>query len=185
MDKRVRQSKEAVLGVTLEMLYANGLGGVSVDEVSRRSGVAKTTIYRHWKTRSDLLIDACSQLITQQNEKNVPDTGSFEGDLTAQLSSLANLLKTARWSSVLPSIIDAAERDPKLAEVLSKIQKGHMAPFHYIMRRAKHRGKLSSDVDQNAVVSKLVGPLFYRRWFTREPIDDEFVKEIIKTVASV
>ncbi|WP_235845866.1 TetR/AcrR family transcriptional regulator [Dictyobacter aurantiacus] len=58
-DHRVRRSKERVLRATAELLTENGLGGVSVEEVFRRSGVAKTTIYRHWAIRADLMIDAC------------------------------------------------------------------------------------------------------------------------------
>lgn len=178
-DARVQRSKEHVLKVTLELLTETGLGGVSVDEVSRRSGVAKTTIYRHWSTRSDLLIDACSQLSTQQE---VPDTGSFEGDITALLTSIATLLRTARWSSVLPSIIDAAERDPDLAEIHSRIQLGHTAPFHRIITRAIRNGELPSHTDPSAMIAALLGPLFYRRWFSRESFDDQFVKGVIETV---
>ena len=89
----MRRSKASVLKVTAELLTESGLGGVSVDEVARRSGVAKTTIYRHWPTRSDLLMEACSQLGTEQE---VPDTGSVEGDISTLLTNLAELLLTAR-----------------------------------------------------------------------------------------
>jgi AcrR family transcriptional regulator len=172
-DERVRRSKETVLKTTAELLAEGGLGGVSVDEVARRSGVAKTTIYRHWPTRSDLLIDACSQLGTRQE---VPDTGSFAGDLRAHLTTLATLLQTARWSSVVPSVVDAAERDPDLAVILGRIQIGHAAPFREIIARAAQRGEIPADTDVSAMVASLMGPLFYRRWFTREPIDDAFVQ---------
>jgi AcrR family transcriptional regulator len=46
-DPRVERSRRAVLETTFELLYESGVGGFSVDEVARRSGVAKTTIYRH------------------------------------------------------------------------------------------------------------------------------------------
>ena len=57
-DARVLRSRKAVLAATLRLLAEAGLSGVSVDEVSKRSGVAKTTIYRHWSSRSALLLDA-------------------------------------------------------------------------------------------------------------------------------
>jgi AcrR family transcriptional regulator len=176
---RVQRSKETVLGTTCELLTERGLGGVSVDEVSRRSGVAKTTIYRHWPTRSDLLVDACSQLVAQQD---VPDTGSFEGDLSALLLVMAAYLSTARWSSMLPSIIDAAERDPDLASIHSQIQRGHAAPFLDVIARAVRRGEVPAAVDAAALVASLLGPLFYRRWFSREPLEDEFVRAVIANV---
>ena len=62
LDARVRRSKETVLAVTHQMMSETGLSGVSIDEVSKRSGVAKTTVYRHWLSRADLLLEACSKL---------------------------------------------------------------------------------------------------------------------------
>src|SRR5271157_53993 len=62
LDERVRKSKEAVLATTHQLMSEAGLGGVSIDAVSKRSGVAKTTIYRHWPSRSALLLDACSKM---------------------------------------------------------------------------------------------------------------------------
>lgn len=176
-DARVRRSKESVLRATVELLTAKGLGGFSVEEVSRRSGVAKTTIYRHWPARSDLVIDACSQISTEQQ---VPDTGSFEGDITAFLMSIANLLGTARWSSVVPSIVDAAEREPELAEIHRRIQMGHTAPLQEIITRAAHKGEIPTSTDSSTMIAALLGPLFYRRWFSREPLDEKFVKAIAK-----
>ena len=181
IDDRVRHSKESVLRATSELLTESGLGGVSVEEVSRRSGVAKTTIYRHWATRAALVIDACSQINTKQD---VPDTGSFEGDITAFLTSMATLLRTARWSSVVPSIIDAAERDPDMAQIHSIIQRGHAAPLQEIIARAVRNGEIPMSTDPSTLIAALLGPLFYRRWFSREPLDDTFVKAVVQNVIS-
>jgi len=178
-DQRVRRSKETVLRTTFELLTETGLDGISIDEIARRSGVAKTTIYRHWQTRSDLVIDACSHITAEQE---APDTGSFEGDLTVLLTNLAELLRTARWSSVLPSIVDAVERDPSLAEIHSRIQRGHAAPLRTIIDRAVRMGEAPQNTDRSAMVAALVGPLFYRRWFSREPLDEVFVKAIVRNI---
>src|SRR6202042_3535784 len=88
-DKRVRRSKAAVLAQTYELLSEGGIGGVSIDEVSRRSGVSKTTIYRHWPSRAALLMDACSKI---GPAPVIPDTGTLKGDVTALATSLAQQL---------------------------------------------------------------------------------------------
>jgi AcrR family transcriptional regulator len=179
MDDRVRRSKEMVLKVTSALLTETGLGGVSVDEVARRSGIAKTTIYRHWPTRADLLMEACSRIGTEQK---VPATGSFAGDVTALLTNLADLLLTAQWPSVLPSVIDAAERDSAVANMYSRIQKGHARPFQEVIQRAKRSHEISPHVDSSLLIAALIGPLFYRRWFSRESLDDAFLKGVIQGV---
>src|SRR5271154_5527498 len=139
LDERVRRSRAAVLSVTVQLLFERGFGGATVDEISRRSGVAKTTIYRHWPSRIDLLRDACSTLSTPLE---TPDTGSFEADVTALTINLGHVLRSAKWTSVLPSIIDAAERDPDIADMYSKLQQGYSAPYEAVIERALRRGEL-------------------------------------------
>ena len=182
MDSRVERSRQAILTAAFELLSDGGIGGFSVDEVARRSGVAKTTIYRHWPTREALVIDACSRISAEQE---TPDTGSLEGDLTAILTNIAHLLQTANWSSVLPSIVDAAERDRGFAATHSSIQRRHAAPLREVLERAAGRGELPAGADPSVLVAALLGPLFYRRWFSREPIDDRFVEATIKRVVVV
>ena len=178
-DPRVVVSRERVLTATLDLLMESGLGELTIDDISRRSGVAKTTIYRHWAGRSALVIDACSQMTDGQEAP--PDTGSLEGDLRAILAGIADLLGTARWSSILPSIIDAAEHDPEFAGIHSRIQRGHAAPLRAALDRAALREEIPLAADRNAIAAALLGPLFYRRWFSREQIDAEFLEMIIQS----
>ncbi len=175
-DPRIQRSKDAVLGEAQRLLAESGIGGVSIDEISRRSGVSKTTIYRHWPTRSALLLDACA---TMGAPMETPDTGSLRGDLTPLAIQLAEHLRTARWAAVLPSIVDAAERDPELAELQTRLQAAMMAPFLAVAERAKKRGELPRGARAAEVVATVVGPLFYRRWFSREPLDSAFIKSIV------
>ena len=175
---RVRRSREAVLRATLDLLTEVGLDALSIDEVARRSGVAKTTVYRHWATRADLVVEACSRLVAEGEAP--PDTGSLRGDLTVALRDLAGLLGAARWASVLPSVVDAAERDPRLAQVHATIQRSHSTPLATILGRAAARGEIASDADPSERIAALLGPLYYRRWFSREPLDDDFVEAIVR-----
>jgi AcrR family transcriptional regulator len=179
-DPRVVVSRERVLTATLDLLTEAGLGGLTFDDVAKRSGVAKTTIYRHWPNRKALIIDACLRM--NDGEDEPPDTGSLEGDVTAILTNLAELLVTARWSSILPSIVDAAERDPEIAEVHSRLQRWHAAPLRAALERAARRGEIAPEVDLSAIAAALRGPLYFRRWFSRDPINDSFVNLIVQSV---
>jgi AcrR family transcriptional regulator len=179
LDERVRRSRTKVLDATTELLFERGYAGATVDEISRRSGVAKTTIYRHWPTRTDLLRNACSALGTPLE---TPDGGNFAADMMALMTNLASLLRSAKWTSVLPSIIDAAERDPDIAAMYSKLQQGYSAPFATLIQRAKRKGELPRDADEAMLIAALTGPLFYRRWFSREPLTDDFARQIVRRV---
>ena len=178
---RIDRSKEKVLRTTVEMLYDEGLN-VTIEEVARRSGVAKTTIYRHWPTRLALVLDACSQFTP---EPPIPNTHTFYGDVQEFVANLAGLLESARWTGVLPAIVDAAERGEEIAKVLSAIQIGQAAPIRAIVESAKRRGEVSDDVDPSGVAASIMGPLFYRRWFSREPLSKEFVNDLVRQVSKL
>jgi AcrR family transcriptional regulator len=176
-DERVQRSKKAVLTATYQLLSEAGFSGVSVDAVSKRSGVAKTTIYRHWPSRSALLLDACSNM---GSRPQAPDTGSLKGDLELLVKHTAHQLRTAAWATVAPSIIDAAERDQELANVQARTHSGVRSPFQTVIERAQQRGELSRDLDPSHVIAAIFGPLFYRRWFSREPLDEAFTKSVVE-----
>lgn len=175
-DARVRRSKDAVLQATFELLMDEGLSGASVDEIVRRSGVAKTTIYRHWPTRSALLLEACSKLSARPP---VPDTGTLKGDLTALAELIAGRLSDQRWSSVLPSVVDAAERDPELAQIHARLHADMMSAFREVIARAHARGELSKSTTASELIEAIVGALFYRRWFSREPLTPKVARDLV------
>jgi AcrR family transcriptional regulator len=183
LDPRVLVSRERVLTTTLDLLTEAGLDELTIDEISRRSGVAKTTIYRHWPNRSALVIDSCLRMT--DGEEAPPDTGSLEGDVRAVLAHIAEKLATARWSSIVPSIVDVAEHDPAFADIHSRIQRRHAAPLRSALERAALRGEIPSTADRDAIAAALLGPLFYRRWFSREQIDATFLEMIVGTLASL
>jgi AcrR family transcriptional regulator len=179
LDRRVQRSRERVLTSAFDLLGESGVSGFTIDEVARRSGVAKTTIYRHWPSREALVLEAASQISAAVD---VPDTGSVHGDVTVILNNLGGLLGTARWSSVVPSIVDVAERDPEFAVVHGRIQRGHASPLREVLVRAAGRGELPATTDPAHLISALIGPLYYRRWFSREPIDEQFVRRLVSDV---
>ena len=179
LDARVRRSKETVLAVTHQMMSETGLSGVSIDEVSKRSGVAKTTIYRHWPSRADLLLEACTKL---GSKFEVPDTGSFRGDIEALVMAFASYLRTAPATKILPSIVDAAEHDTKIAKLLhAQVHAYIMAPLYEVIERAQKKAEIGEDQDASHLIARIVGPLFFRRWFSGESLDENFVRAIVQS----
>ena len=177
-NERAERSKRKVLAATYELLTESGLSGVSVQEVSERSGVAKTTIYRHWPSRESLLLDACSQLSSRPRD---PNSGTLKGDLDFLAVAVAVRLQQP-WSTVLPSIIDAAERDKGLAGLQTQIHSQMREAFVTVIERGQERGELSRSHNPRELVASILGPLLYRRFFSREGLDDTFAKRIIETV---
>lgn len=176
-DKRVERSRAAVLTACQELVCERGVAGVSVEGVAELSGVAKTTIYRHWPSREALLADTLCAL---SGPLPIPPGISVRGDLHAVLRSLASSLEHDRWPQVLPSVLDAATRDPELARAHRQLRLERRAPLTDALARAVERGELAADLDVERAVDLLAGPLFYRRLLGDKAVDEPgFVEAVV------
>jgi len=79
----------------------------------------------------------------------------------------------------MPSIIDAAERDKDLAQLQSRIH-AEMRGALVTVERAQERGELPKSQDAREMVAGILGPIFYRRYFSREPLDEVFAKKVVE-----
>ena len=176
VDPRVARSRQAVLSAAADLLAALGFGRVTIEAVSIRSGVARTTIYRHWPDLHHLLAEALESVMAPCLD---PDTGTLRGDLTVTLSGLARTLTKSATAGVLTSMIDAAERDPRIADLQRTFTTERRQASRRALDRAVKRGEIAADVDVHLEASLIAGPLFYRRIVSREPLSEAFVDKIV------
>ena len=176
-DRRVERSRSAVIAACGELVCERGVAGVSLESVADRSGVAKTTIYRHWASREALLADALGAL---GGPSPVRAGTCLAEDLRHAVGRLAESLDNDRWPGALPSLADAASRDPDLERAHRSLCRDRRRPFVDALERAVARGELSPRVDVETAVDLLAGPLFYRRLLGDGRVDDrEFVDAVI------
>ena len=176
VDPRVARSRQAVLSAASELLAEQGWGRVTIEAVSARSGVARTTIYRHWPEPQHLLAEALDSVMDSCID---PDSGTLRGDLTVILTGLARTLTKSASAGVLTSMIDAAERDPEIAELQRDFTHGRRQASKRALERAAERGEIGGDVDFQLESALIAGPLFYRRMISREPLSEAFVHKVV------
>jgi len=114
VDPRVTRTRATVLGTAIDLLAGRGYSGFSVEGVVERSGVAKTTLYRHWRTRNDLL--AAAEL---DGGGPLPDTGSVRQDLLDLLARRVLAARTRQWNRCMPALVEAAAYNPELAKMIA------------------------------------------------------------------
>jgi AcrR family transcriptional regulator len=168
-----------VLQTTLDVIAEQGVMGISVDTVAARSGVSKATIYRHWGSRARLIHGAISSLQPPSVE---PDTGSLHDDLVALLTSLVDYFDSPTVARVFPSFLDAAVRDPELAELRQETLRMGRASFERVVHLAIARGELPDDVDVHLVVDLARAPIIYRRVVAQVPVPRSDVAPIVDAV---
>ena len=168
MTKGAR-SEDAILRAALDLMAEHGVGGLTVDAVAARAGVGKQTIYRHWGSRARRVHDA---IACTNGPFEEPDTGSLRGDLEALLEQLVGFLSDPDTGRVFPSLLEAAERDPELAELRQEHASRKREAFQRVFARAVERGEIDAGTDVDAAIDLVVGPVFYRRIVARSGIDD-------------
>jgi AcrR family transcriptional regulator len=178
-DPRVARSRAAVLQATLELLGEVGHAGTTVEAIAERSGVAKTTIYRHWPSRAPLLFDAFHGSV--EHLEFVP-TGDVRADLIDIAQGLAGKLRDPRSSRIMVTLLDAAESDPELAELSTRFTAERREAVKAILDAGVASGELDPDLDTELGTVLLGGPLFYLRMMLREPADQETLEQVLDTV---
>ncbi len=166
---RSEAARANMLGAATELVLTEGVRGFTIDEVSRRSGVAKTTIYRHFPTKNELLIAAIDGATAVPS---TPDTGSFRGDLLEFFASVLPIFADTKLRAASLDIFAAAARDPDLRRAHRSMVRGRMGPLKTIFDRGQARGEISSDLDYPTAFDFIEGPFIVRSLIRPESIDD-------------
>ena len=178
-DPRVTRSKAHVLAAAVDVLRDEGAGGLTIEKVALRSGVARTTIYRHWPDRGELLFSALGSL---GDKPALAHTDDLAADLRVALRDLAAALRRSTWAALMPTIMDASERDAEFAALARRFGVGRRAPLRRRLDAAVAAGRLPADLDTDLLAAQLVGPLFYRRFVSRQPITGRVVDQVVRSL---
>lgn len=185
LDPRVERSRQQVLAATIELLGEAGYGPLSVEAVAARSGVAKSTIYRHWAGKDELVSDAIA-LLGQEDpfEDALPPPGPVESRVTALLTTIATVVQDPTWNpaNCLGAVIESADRCPELALEAARMFEERTGPLYTVLQEAVTNGELPQDTDVKLLADALVGPIILRRLFHREPITASCVPGLVRQV---
>ena len=169
-----------VLESTLEMLGRDGYVGLRIEDIASRAGVNKTTIYRRWPSRAELVVSALTQL---SGPPQAPEVGRLEPDLHALFMSATTLRATAAGRGIVSALI--AERgDPEVDRVCIELREMHRTPARRLLEHARQRGELPRRADLDLLLDVLTGAIYGRLRECPEPLDPDWVRRVIRLVLS-
>jgi len=171
---------EVIRAAILRVLAESGYAGLTMDAVASAAGVGKATIYRRWRTKSDLVLDAVAEL--SQLSIDAPDTGSLEGDMRLLLRWLVSAVNGPLGAATL-SLLSALPHEPGLREAFRSGPMGvWSATFRQVWERAEARGEVTPAVVGTAVASTASSPILQRWLFSGEPVPEAFADEVLTEV---
>ncbi|WP_414516596.1 TetR/AcrR family transcriptional regulator [Nostoc sp. PCC 9305] len=162
---------QAILQATLDLLAEVGYESMSIEAIASRAGVGKTTIYRRYTSKEELVADAIESL---RDDLAIPDTDSFWGDMDILIKNAAKKIDSPLGRQTLALIVSTASSNPQFAEVYwTKYTKLRREAFSKILERAKSRGEIHKDADVDLIIDLVSGSLYYALIFkpTTEPVE--------------
>lgn len=177
---RSEEARQAALDATVDLLVANGVDGVTFDEVASRSGVAKTTLYRHFGSKQAMVVAAASSCFV---ELPTPDTGDLEGDLRTIFDRWKDK-DGERVPDIIPVLLAASDRDPDLRALVQAMLAERRRPIRTVLQLAQLRGEIDPDLDLDVAQTLLTGPFVQRKMVDREEVTDEFRDSVLRHVVA-
>ena len=177
MNGRCGETRRRVIDATVELIDRLGYRSVTIDAVSRASGVSKSTIYRHWSSRNSLLLDAFTSYVDESTE--VADSGDAIADLRTYLRKIAYHVSVGGAGQIVTGLISDSLEDREFAENFRvKVIEPRRLGFLQILLRGQDRGQIRQDVDLRSAVDALYGSIHHRLLMTGEPIDAPFASAL-------
>jgi AcrR family transcriptional regulator len=183
-----RPSDEAltpqILRAALEELATSGFEALSVEQVARRAGTAKTSLYRRWPSKDDLIVDALRTFVSGTGlvDAALADRGSLREDLLAHARQLVAALTPSRVA-VLSGLLLALRTRPALADLVRGTLVGAEGrAMQAIAERAARRGEIDPDRVPRIAGHVPASMIFMRLFVAGTPFTDPDIVEIVDDV---
>jgi AcrR family transcriptional regulator len=178
---RSERTRAAILQATREILAEGGVRVLTVEAVAARSGVAKTSIYRRWRSKHELalavLLDMVATVVA------TPDLGDTQRELAAFVGRAVKILGGTLMGPVMKGLASDLATDPELARAFqSRVVALRLAEVRRLLALGAQRGDVRPDADPVLTHELLFGPVYYRLLLSGGKLDSRLAARIVDAV---
>jgi AcrR family transcriptional regulator len=175
---RSSAAERAILDATREMLVEGGVRHLTIEGVAARAGVAKTTVYRRWRSKDELALAVLIDM--SEHIAAVPDLGDTREELVAFVGNAIRLFTTTLMGRVMQGIVSDLAADEELAEAFrSRAVAMRQAETRRLVERAVARGDMRPGTDPVLAHEVLFGPVYYRLFLSGRPLDAALAERVV------
>lgn len=166
-DARVIKTRQKILDAGVVILFTDGWNGVTHLRLAVETGVGRGTIYRHWPSTDDLILEIFENC--DPTPYQAPRVGDLQADLIAELQLLQDNLRNSKLGDVILNAAQQAYDNPKILKIHQNLHKIIRAPFLEILNT--HGFKTNCDA---VVEQRIIAPILYTALFGEgnAPISD-------------
>jgi AcrR family transcriptional regulator len=171
---------DAILDAVYELLQKKSVRDLAIEEVAKRAGVGKPTIYRWWPSKAALVMDMFEERVAAQFR--VPDAATAEATIRRSVMVLIRLLN-GFFGKVSAEIIAEGQSEPDvLREYRERYVLKRRASSRAVIQRAKEGGEFRKDVDPELLIDMIYAPIYYRLLVGHEKLDKRFGDALVDRV---
>ncbi|HET8988234.1 MAG TPA: TetR/AcrR family transcriptional regulator [Humibacillus sp.] len=171
--------------MALAQLASGGYGAFTIEAVARRSGVAKSTIYRHWPGRLALIAEALETLNVQPPAEPTSARPDPPHRVEQLLRHLVDAFRDPTVTGCTPALIEAAEHDPEVRAFHPAYAAARRQALVAAIADGVRDGSFPATLDPGIAAVALAGAIIYCRVMTDTPFHPDDVPALIETVLGV
>jgi len=175
-------SHDAILGAVYDLLHEKSVRDLTIEEVARRAGVGKPTIYKWWPSKAALVMAMLDERITE--DLPAPGAGNAEQVLRSLVRQLVRRFNGFP-GKVAAEILAEGQSEPSvLQEYRDRYQSKRRACATEVIERAQASGEFRKDIDPQVLIDMIFGPIYFRRLVRHQKLDERFGKELVDHIMS-
>lgn len=175
------RTERRVLDTARELLAEGGVERLTIEGVTARTGIAKTTIYRRWRSKEEIALAVLLEMTEQVVD--VPELGETRGEFVALVSRAVEILDTTLMGRVIKGLVSDLATDPVLAQAFrERIVALRLEQLRHLLGRAAARGDVRPDVDPELLHDLLFGAVYHRLLLSGRPLDAGFAEQVVDSV---
>ena len=174
---RSEESEEAILAATIQLLSEKPLRDISMEEIARKAGVGKATIYKWWPSKAYVALDAFLRKTNRMVP--TPDTGSVREDILEQVRSLM-VFYNSPAGRILGQFVAESQMDVEFASLFRKLfLKPRREAVGVIFDRGVERGEIEQNLNRELVLDLIYGSAIYRMIVGHGPLENKLADEMV------
>jgi len=174
---RSERADRAIIDAALSVFAESGTEGLCIERVAARAGVGKSTIYRRWPGKEDLLLDAIGAL---QNPLPEPAGESVRDDLVTILGAMRDSVADPRRAREFALLLGEGAKYPRLmARYVETMLEPRREVIRSVLRRGVAAGELRPDADIEVALFMLTGAVLARGKYDPGSFPPGYVERVV------